>query len=254
MAVISNKVISDKIVSDKIQRALIQVSDGKIAKVNAHFFKTQRGEYGYGDQFLGVRLPQIRRIVRDYLKAAALPDAVNLLQSQWHEVRLSGCILMVELAQKSRKNKDEKSEEKIYRAYLRHAKRINNWDLVDVSAPSIVGQFLMRKDRSILVNLAQSNLLWERRIAIVATWAFIKNSEPRDAFKISRLLLRDREDLIHKACGWMLREVGKHCGLETLNQFLDENATRMPRTMLRYALEKHPEPQRKKYLKLKIQK
>lgn len=235
---------------NSIETQLIKSRDEKRARINAWFFKTGKGEYGDGDRFLGVRLPQIRKIIKAHLKEAKLEDAVELLKSPWHEVRLAGCILMVELRKKAIKNGDNKEEERIYRAYLKNIKRVNNWDLVDISAREIVGNHLIGKDKNVLHALSKSKSLWERRIAIISTWAFIKNADPEEAFSICEGLLKDKHDLIHKACGWMLREVGKNCGLAALNTFLDKYACCMPRTMLRYALEKYGGPERRKYMNL----
>lgn len=218
------------------------------AKNNAWFFKTGKGEYGEGDIFLGVTVPNVRKVVKSFLSEASLDDAVELLQSKYHEERLAGCILMVELFKKATKMEDEKTCERIYKTYLKNTDRINNWDLVDVSCHVIVGNYLFNKDRKILYKLVKSKSLWERRIAIVSTAYFIKQGDYQDTFKICELLLNDKEDLIHKACGWMLREVGKNCGQETLNIFLEKYKNNMPRTMLRYAIEKHHPIERAKIL------
>lgn len=231
-----------------IETGLKKLADKERAKINSWFFKTEKGMYGEGDKFLGVRLPQIREVIKINLKEAKLSEAIRLLKSPWHEVRLAGCILMVELRKRAVKDGNGKAEEAIYGAYLKNTKRINNWDIVDVSARDIVGNHLLDKNRSVLRALAKSESLWERRIAIVSTWAFIKNGEYQDAFFICRLLLDDKHDLIHKACGWMLREVGKNCGQKRLNVFLDKYAPIMPRVMLRYSLEKHGKRNQKKYM------
>lgn len=231
------------------------------AKSNAWFFKTGKGQYGEGDVFLGVTVPNVRKVVKNVLskklrQCSALPEllegSVELLQSKYHEERLAGCILMVELFKKALKSKNEKEQEKIYKTYLKNTDRINNWDLVDTSASNIVGVYLLNRDREILYKLAKSKVLWERRIAIIATLAFIKlNKEYKDTFMLCEILMEDKEDLMHKACGWMLREVGKSCDLETLNVFLEKNATKMPRTMLRYAIERHDYKYRDFILKIK---
>ncbi len=233
-----------------IETQLIKLRDKKRARINVWFFKTGKGEYGENDRFLGVRLPQIRKIIKACLKESKLEDVIQLLKSPWHEARLAGCILMVELRKKTAKNGDIKEEEKIYRIYLKNIKRVNNWDLVDISAREIIGNHLIGKDKDILYALSKSKSLWERRIAVVSTWAFIKNSGPKETFLICKELLKDKHDLIRKACGWMLREAGKNCGLATLNAFLDKYACDMPRVMLRYALEKHGKAERKKYMNL----
>jgi 3-methyladenine DNA glycosylase AlkD len=233
---------------NNIELELTEMVDEERAKINAWFFKTAEGEYGHGDRFLGVRVPQVRQVIKSNLKHSSLNDAVSLLKSPWHEVRLAGCILMVALRKKAVKTGNEEEKERIFKTYLKNTKYINNWDLVDVSAPDIVGEYLMERDRSVLNVLAKSTLLWERRIAVIATGAFIKRGQHDDVFSICNILLNDKHDLIHKACGWMLREVGKNCGRDVLNEFLDAYAQTMPRTMLRYALEKHDEAEKRKFM------
>lgn len=237
---------------DKINKELRKVATKERAKSNAWFFKTGKGQYGEGDVFLGVTVPNVRKIIKIFLSESKTEDAVDLLQSKYHEDRLAGCILMVELFKNATRSKDEKEQEKIYKIYLKNTNRINNWDLVDTSASNIVGVYLLNRDREILYKLAKSKVLWERRISIISTLAFIKiNKEYKDTFMLCEILMEDKEDLMHKACGWMLREVGKSCDLETLNVFLEKNATKMPRTMLRYAIERHDHKYRDFILKIK---
>jgi 3-methyladenine DNA glycosylase AlkD len=206
------------------------------------FFKTGPGQYGEGDKFLGLTVPEMRGIVRKYRE---LDDAavLKLLSSSWHEERLVALLLMVEAYDRG----DDPRRAHIHRAYLANTARINNWDLVDASAGDIVGQHLEAGDITLLERLARSESLWERRIAIVSTFYFIKRDEFRPTLKIATLLLGDSEDLIHKATGWMLREVGKR-DRAVLDRFLKKHYKRMPRTMLRYAIERHPERVRKQYL------
>lgn len=219
------------------------------AKVNAWFFKTGKGEYGEGDMFLGVTVPNVRKVVKHFLNELELDNAVELLQSKYHEDRLAGCITIVELFKIATKKKDEKEQKRICNTYLKNTDRINNWDLVDTSASNIVGVYLLNRDRNMLYKLVKSKILWERRIAIISTLTFIRtNKEYKDTFAICELLMNDKEDLMHKACGWMLREVGKNCGVETLNIFLEKHAYTMPRTMLRYAIERHHPVERAKLL------
>jgi len=207
------------------------------------YFKTAAGEYGHGDKFLGIRVPVIRRAVRQY-KDASLTTAESLLKSEYHEIRLFALLQLVSrYAQGSAEEQD-----RIYQNYLNNTRYINNWDLVDSSAPHIVGAYLDDKDKSMLYQLAESGSLWDRRIAVMATFYFIGNNKFDDALRIAELLLNDREDLIHKAVGWMLREVGKR-DLATEVAFLKAHYKMMPRTMLRYAIEKFSEPARQKYLK-----
>lgn len=235
-----------------VESHLLHLRDQKRAKNSARYFKTGKGEYGEGDRFLGIRVPEVRRVVKSCSAEATLSDAVELLQSWWHEVRLAGCLLMVELRKQAVKNADLKEQERIYKIYLKNTHRINNWDLVDVSARDIVGEYLYGKNAlalTVLTKLAHSKSLWERRIAVVATSAWIRQKDSAATFALCTILLKDSHDLIHKACGWMLREVGKSCGIATLNTFLDDHAHEMPRTMVRYSLEKHTMEGRRKYLK-----
>ncbi len=206
------------------------------------FFKTGPGQYGEGDKFLGLTVPMMRSLVRKYRE---LDDAsaLELLDSSWHEERLVALILLVEAYGRG----DDSRRARIHSAYLANTRHINNWDLVDASAGDIVGGHLKAGDIALLERLARSENLWERRIAIVSTFHFIKRNEFRPTLKVAALLLRDSHDLIHKAVGWMLREVGKR-DRKTLDGFLKKHYQRMPRTMLRYAIERHPERIRKQYL------
>ena len=206
------------------------------------FFKTGPGEYGEGDKFLGLTVPEMRGLARKY-RDLSDDEALKLLASPWHEDRLVALLLLVHAFERG----DDARRKRIHRAYLSNARHINNWDLVDLSAGYIVGSHLDAADISLLERLAKSSDIWERRIAIVATLAFIRQNKFKPTLRIARLLLGDSHDLIHKATGWMLREVGKR-DRGTLDQFLKENYREMPRTMLRYAIERHPEPIRKRYL------
>lgn len=214
------------------------------AKNSAWFFKTGKGQYGYGDVFIGVTVPEQRKVARKY-KALILKDAITLLHSEIHEYRLTALIILTE---QFKVGSDEEREQ-IYNLYLKNTKYINNWDLVDASAAIIVGEYLFDKDRSILEKLAHSDSLWERRIAIIATFYFIQKKEWIDTFKIADLLMSDEEDLIQKAVGWMLREVGKRVSEKELVVFLKTRYKTMPRTMLRYAIERFSPEVRGKYLK-----
>ena len=214
------------------------------AKVLQRFFKTAPGQYGAGDIFLGLMVPQQRVLENKYWDKLTLADLDKLIKSKIHEHRL---IALLILSKQFTISKIEKDRFKIYKFYLAHTKYINNWDLVDLSAPNIVGRFLLDKDRKILYKLAKSKDLWERRIAILATFTFLKNGETKDAVAIAKNLLIDEHDLIHKATGWMLREMGKRCGEKYLTAFLDANIKKMPRTALRYSIERLPEKQRKYY-------
>jgi len=216
------------------------------ARVHQRFFKTGRGEYGEGDRFLGIRVPHIRKLVRKF-RGLSLADTEKLLHSRWHEERLFALLVMVDSFGRSR---DELGES-IYDLYMDSTRWINNWDLVDLSAPHIPGGWLNGRDRKPLHEFAGSNDLWKKRIAIISTHHFIRKNDFKDTLSISETLLKDDHDLIHKAVGWMLREIGKK-DLETEEKFLRNHYMNMPRTMLRYAIEKFPEEKRQKYLKGRI--
>jgi 3-methyladenine DNA glycosylase AlkD len=226
-----------------IKEFVASANPGKAAFLQG-FFKTGEGQYAEGDVFLGLTAPQTRSLLKSY-KNMPLQEIEILLYSEFHEVRLAGFLLLTEQFKKE-KNADERK--KIYDFYLKHAKQANNWDLVDLSCKDILGVYLLdKKDRSILYQLADSKNLWEQRISIVSTWMFIKHLEFEDTLQISEKLLTHRHDLIHKAVGWMLREVGKK-DKEVLSCFLDKHSTRMPRTALRYAIEHFPQEERKTIL------
>jgi len=218
----------------------------EIAEHSQRFFKTAEGEYGFGDKFLGIRVPVIRQAVKKF-KTTPLSVAEKFLKSEYHEVRLYALLLLVFRFSKS--SIDEQHE--IYHLYLSNTQYVNNWDLVDSSAHHIVGAYLKNKDRSVLYDLSKSNSLWERRIAIMSTFYFIKKNQFGDTLHISEQLLRDQEDLIHKAVGWMLREVGKR-DLAIEVAFLKAHYQKMPRIMLRYAIEKFSKEERQKYLSGKV--
>ena len=211
----------------------------------ASFFKTGPGEYGEGDKFLGIRMPVIRQHAKKYQELDR-KSLESLIESAWHEERMLGLIILLNQYEKTKKN-DERGATALYKFYVRKKKFINNWDLVDVTCPRVVGAELLDKDRSILYKWVGSRDLWTRRLSIVSTMTFIRKGDFKDALKISELLLEDQHDLMHKACGWMLREVGKK-DKQVLDKFLRRYQKKMPRTMLRYAIEKHPESQRKKLL------
>ncbi len=226
-----------------IKSTLEQAANPDKAIVQAGFFKTGAGQYGEGDIFIGVPIPEIRRICKQFLKQVELNDIQTLLNDPIHEVRMLAVLLLVYSFEKA----DEAGRKTIYAFYLANTARINNWDLVDVSAGQIVGCYLFDKDRAVLYQLAQSDALWEQRIAIIATFYFIKRQQFDDTFALARLLLTHKHDLIHKAVGWMLREVGKK-DRTALESFLDSCYQTLPRTLLRYAIEKFPEPLRQHYL------
>lgn len=227
----------------EIKGYLHSLADAEIAEHSQRFFKTAKGEYGFGDKFLGIRVPILRQTVKKF-KTTPLSIAAKLLKSEYHEIRLFALLLLVFRFSKSKSDE----QEKIYHMYLRNTRYVNNWDLVDSSAHYIIGAYLENKDKSVLYNLLKSNSLWERRIAIMSTFYFIKKNQFSDTLHISEKLLRDREDLIHKAVGWMLREIGNR-DLDLEIAFLKIHYKKMPRTMLRYAIEKFSKEKRQKYLK-----
>lgn len=208
-----------------------------------NFFKTGKGQYGEGDKFLGVVVPNTRLVAKRY-RESPFEVIAQLLQSEWHECRLCALLMLVERFKKS----DEKERKAIYDFYLTQTARINNWDLVDLSAPGIVGEYLKDKSREDLYRLAGSELLWDQRIAVVSTYTLIKGGDFIDILALSERFLDTRHDLMQKAVGWMLREMGKRDkGL--LVQFLEKYSKTMPRTMLRYAIEKFPEEERREFMK-----
>lgn len=227
----------------QIKTRLRELAEPVIAEHSQRYFKTGEGEYGEGDRFLGIRIPLLRKQLKQY-KATSLTQTLSLLKSPYHEERLFALLLLVDKFKRA--DADEKAA--IYHAYLDNTKFINNWDLVDSSASQIVGAYLQDKDKQPLYQLAKSNSLWQRRIAIIATFQLIRNDCFDDALNIATLLLSDKHDLIHKAVGWQLREIGKR-DLAVEKAFLDQHCRQMPRTMLRYAIERFPQTERQKYLK-----
>jgi 3-methyladenine DNA glycosylase AlkD len=219
------------------------LADPALAKSAAFFFKTGPGEYGEHDVFLGLRAATLRQLAKDH-QQLSLEETETLLQSEIHEERALALLIMVRVVSKAA----DSVRKQIYDRYLANTRFVNNWDLVDVSAPAVVGGNLADKSRKPLIGLAKSKSLWERRIAIVATQHFIRQSDFADTLKIAEMLLTDDEDLIHKAAGWMLREVGKR-EEPILEAFLTGHYARMPRTMLRYAIERFPINKRQAYLK-----
>ena len=226
-----------------IHNDLLQLANEQIAEHSQRFFKTGKGEYGEGDIFLGIRVPLLRKLVKKY-RGISITEVRKLLHSKFHEERLLAVLMLVQLF----KSGDESVQKQVYDLYLENTEFINNWDIVDISASNIVGAHLYEKDKAPLYDLVQSKNLWERRIAIISTFYFIRQNEFDDTLKLAKILLNDKEDLIHKAVGWMLREVGKR-EIEFEEEFLQEHYKIMPRTMLRYAIEKFPETSRKMYLR-----
>ena len=230
-------------ISKEVVNALKLVATEERRKVNEWFFKTGKGEYGYGDIFLGVTAPEIRRIAKKFSQEISLQELTELIRNPIHEVRLCALIILV-----NKYNKEE--PDRIYHYYLKHLNSVNNWDLVDTSAPHIIGDYLYKNPEKskILFEFSSSENLWVRRISIVSTFAFIKNNEFNTTLEITKLLLNDNHDLIHKAVGWMLREIYKRDeGL--IKRFLRQNYAQIPRTTLRYAIERMDKEERLLYLK-----
>lgn len=232
----------DDVIVVEIRGRLHSLGDAQKAQFLKGFFKTGPGEYAEGDIFLGIRVPEVRKLTREYRTLTA-GGVVPLLRSPFHEERLFALLVFV----REFSHGDGRAREEIYGLYRENMEFVNNWDLVDLSAPPIVGGFLEDRNGDSLYRLAESPVLWERRIAIMATFHFIRLRRFADTLKIAKILLNDREDLIHKAVGWMLREVGKR-DAECEESFLKEHYREMPRTMLRYAIEKFPPSRRRMYL------
>lgn len=227
-------------------KKLKRYSSQKRKKANEWFFKTGKGEYGEGDKFIGVSMPNARKVAKEFTDLPLI-EIRKLIRNKIHEVRMLALLILTYKYKKS----NDKDKEKIYKFYLRNTKYINNWDLVDVSAHKIIGAYLFNKSRRPLYKLSSSKNLWEQRISIISCFAFINAKDFEDALKISEKLLNHKHDLIHKAVGWMLREIGKK-DEKVLKKFLKKHYKNMPRTMLRYAIEKFSKIQRDKYLKGKI--
>ena len=229
---------------DQIKKDLAQLGDPERAKNSRWFFKTRKGQYGEGDIFLGIPVPEQRKVAKKYF-LLSLEDVQELLNSKIHEYRFTALVILISKYRKA----EELLKEEIFNFILKNTQNINNWDLVDLSAPRIIGDYLLNKERSILYKLAKSKSVWERRSSILSTFTFIDNNDFKDALNISELLLNDEHNLIHKAVGWALREIGKR-DQNVEEQFLAKYYTHMPRTMLRYAIEKFAEKKRKKYLSI----
>lgn len=223
---------------EQIKKELNKRADKDKAILLARFFKTGKGDYGEGDIFIGVKVPD-QRIVAKIFKDASFEDLKKLIKSEIHEHRLTALLILI--------FKCKTDKEKCFNFYIKNTKTINNWDLVDLSAPRIVGDYLLDKDRSVLYEFAKSSDLWKKRIAVLSTFTFIRENDFKDSLKISEILLNDKHDLIHKAVGWMLREIGKR-DIEIEREFLKKYYKKMPRTMLRYAIEKFEEKERKMFL------
>ena len=228
--------------ADEIKRVFKDLADPVIAEHSRHFFKTGEGEYGEGDRFHGIRVPVLRKYARKY-QSISLAEVRQLLASPFHEERIFALLALIRKFEKG----DCTVRKKVYTLYLDNLKYVDNWDLVDISAPYIVGPWLEMRDKEVLYRLAQSEVLWERRVAILSTFHCIRKNSFHDALSISELLIHDSEELIHKAVGWGLREIGKR-NVTVEKAFLGKHYRDMPRTMLRYAIERFTEEERIKYL------
>lgn len=252
-----------KVTAEEIEATLWEERNEEQRKILTYFFKTGKGQYGEGDEFLGLKVPQTRAIVKEAKGLVSLDEIEKLLYSKWHEVRLAGFLLLVEemkskLPGKGVKKRTEEmikaqadARKEIAEFYLSHARQANNWDLVDLSCEYVLGPYIRlseRPDYNLLYRLAESDNLWEQRIAIVTTIDFIRNGIYEPTLKIADMLLEHPHDLIHKAVGWMLREIGKR-DKEILTTYLERNYSKMPRTALRYAIEKFDEEERQYWLR-----
>ncbi|PIR94396.1 DNA alkylation repair protein [Candidatus Falkowbacteria bacterium CG10_big_fil_rev_8_21_14_0_10_39_11] len=227
----------------KVKNELKALKNPEKIAVFDNFFKTGKGQYGEGDEFYGLTAQEIKDVAKKY-QDIDLTEVLTLLKDKVHEVRMAALRILVHKYKKG----DDKQKKQVFDIYLKNTKYINNWDLIDVTTPDIVGDYLLKRDRAVLYKLARSKSLWEKRISMLATYTFIRNKEFEDTLKIAEILLADDHDLIHKAVGWMLREVGNR-DREVEELFLRKYYQKMPRTMLRYAIEKFPESLRQKYLK-----
>ncbi len=227
-----------------LKQALLQLKNPERAIQTARFFKTGKGEYGEGDVFIGLSNPQVQALVKEHWKYTNMANVQELINDKIHELRFAALLVLVAQFPKS----SPIQQQGIIEFYLKNIRQINNWDLVDCSAYKLLGKFLLHKDRQILYDLAESGHLWSERVAVVSCFEFIRNGQFSDIFKLSEKFLSHKHDLMHKACGWMLREVGKRDEL-ALEEFLDEHLQKMPRTLLRYAIERMEEKKRLGYLR-----
>lgn len=228
----------------EIKRDIDKLADPKQASNLQRFFKTGKGEYGEGDVFLGIKVPVQRSVAKKH-KDLSLNDVQSLLSSKIHEHRLIALLILM----KKFDTAEEDAKKQIFELYIKNTHNINNWDLIDLSSPSIVGNYLLDKDRSALYKLAKSNSIWEKRISMLATFEFIANGESKDVLAIAEILVNDKHDLIQKAVGWMLREVGKRVSQQEEEKFLKKHYKTMPRTMLRYAIERFDSKKKELYMR-----
>jgi 3-methyladenine DNA glycosylase AlkD len=243
------RILNQKNLINKLKGELIKNSSPSTALILQKFFKTKKGQYGYGDIFLGVKLPDIRKIAKNYFKKIKFSEIKILLYSKLHEERMLALVLLSEKF----KNGNLQAKRQVFKFYLKNIVMVNNWDLVDLSAPKILGEYILidKRQKNVLKSLVQTDSLWAKRIAMVSTFAFIKRGSSKECFSIAALLLGEKEDLLQKALGWMLREVGKRISIREEQQFLEKYSRLMGRTALRYATERFSVRIRQKYLKAK---
>jgi len=234
---------------EELKKEIKDNSNSEKASLLMKFFKTGKGEYGEGDLFLGLIVPIQRKISKKYEDKIGLEEIQELLNSKIHEFRLIALFILIKKYEKANKIEDEYKKREISDFYIKNVRKgnVNNWDLVDLSAPNILGNYLIEKDRKILYNLVKSSSLWERRVAVLSCFSFIRERDFKDALKIAEILIQDKQDLIHKAVGWMLREIGKR-EEKVLRKFLDKYSSIMPRTMLRYSIEKFSREDKDNYM------
>ncbi len=246
------KSTTDSVTAAMVQRALREIATDERAAVQARFFKTGRGEYGEGDVFIGVKVPE-QRVIAKRFDALSVEECARLLASETHEDRLTALLIWVRQFQRARGPDAQSARDRVYRGYLDNIDRVNNWDLVDSSAEHIVGVTAITDKRALAMihKLSRSKSLWHRRIAVLSSFAWIKRGDASLTIELAERLIEDPHDLMHKAIGWMLREVAKHVAVDALRAFLEAHAADMPRTMLRYAIEKLPERERKQWLSRK---
>ncbi len=234
---------------NQVEIKLSKLKNKEKAKLLSGFFKTGKGDYGEGDIFWGINVPEQRKIAKEHIDSSFV-ELQELLSSGIHECRLTALLILTYKYEKATKGKDLKNQKMIFYFYIKNIKYINNWDLVDVTCPRIIGAYLFDKDRSLLYKLANSKNLWEKRIAIISTFYFIREKDYSDSLKLAEILLHDKHDLIHKAVGWTLREVGKK-DEKLLHDFLKKHAKTMPRTALRYSIERIPEEFKRYYMSVR---
>ena len=235
-------------ITKKIIKEMKNLEDREKKEILQRFFKTGRGEYGEGDKFLGIKVPQTRKISKKY-KGLILEDIKELIKNEYHEIRLLGLLILVERYNDAKNKNDYKKKKEIVNFYLENLECANNWDLIDLSAYKILGDYTQEKkeERKILRELIKSKNMWRRRAGIISTYALIKKGDLSETYEITKKLLNDKKDLMHKACGWMMREAGKKDEKKLL-EFIETYGEKMPRTMLRYSIEKINDRERKKIL------